>query len=101
MAQSKAKNAYEIYLTMYKLMNNKLPDWLFRFYTVGEVMTSRTRQENDLYIERHRTDLGARAFTVQGAAMWNKLPVQIKSISSFNVFKDMTKEHLIQQQRDL
>ena len=72
-----------------------LPEWLFRFPTVGEVQSRPTRQSNHLVIGRTNIDLGSRAISIRGPKEWNNLPTDLRSSPSIQVFKNNLKKHIL------
>ncbi len=72
---------------VYKVINEFYPDWFLKFPKVRETTFSATRQENNLFVRRTRTDTGARATSVCGPKFWNTLPQCILSSGSLHSFK--------------
>ena len=93
----KDKITFDICVFTYKICNHLLPEWLFVFPTVSERMTRDTRQANDLFIPRTRTDLGAKAISVIGPSIWNKIPDNVKRSPLLPSFKKKLKEYLLQK----
>lgn len=93
------KIGYDISCLLYKIKNNQLPDWLFRFPAIFEVQQRSTRQSNNLLIHRTNTDIGARAISIKGPRTWNEIPADIKFSPSFEVFKKKLKDYLINVQQ--
>ena len=91
----KNKISYDICMFMYKVMNNMLPDWLYRFPLVGDLQARPTRQSNQLAIKRTNTDLGKRAISVRGPKEWNDIPVDIRNSTSIQLFKKNLKKHIL------
>ncbi len=81
------KHSYDICCTMFEIINNVYPDWLYSFLTVHYSTASVTRQQNNLVVSRSKTDTGARAFVVTGSKMWNSLPISITSTTFHDCFK--------------
>ena len=54
---------------------------------MGEAVTARTKQRDNLYIERMRTNLGGRDFRTKGPLVWNQLPTEIKSTQNSSNLK--------------
>ncbi len=81
------KYIFEKCTTVYKVIKGFYPEWFLKFPTVSESTTNMTRQENKLYIQRTRTDTGARASTVCGPKFWNNLPQSVISSGSLQSFK--------------
>ncbi len=67
---------------MYKVVCGLYPEWYMKFPTVREKTSSTTRQLNDLYVPKARTDSEGRATTVSGPKPWNNLPSFIKNSGS-------------------
>ena len=51
---------------MYKALNELYLEWFLQFSTVREHTEGTTRQLDDLYVPRTKTDSGARSTTVTG-----------------------------------
>ena len=83
----KQKHYYDICCTMFKIISNVHPDWLYLFPTVHETTASVTRQQNKLVVPHSKTDTGTRAFRVTGPKTWNSLPLNISSATSYASFK--------------
>ncbi len=80
---------------VYKVINRLYPERFFKFPTVRENTASITRQENSLYVQRTRTDTGARATTVCGHKFWNNLPPCILSSGSLRSLKSSLRNLLL------
>ena len=80
---------------VYRAVNELYPDWYLKFSTVGENTVSTTRQENNLYIQRSRTESGARATTVCGPKLWNLLPHDVVNSGNLHSFKANLKKILL------
>ena len=74
------KITFDICIFTYKICNHFLPDWLFLLPTVGDTIVRNTRQSQDLFISRTKTDMGARSISVKGPTLWNSIPDFIKTI---------------------
>ncbi len=72
---------------VYKVVNSLYPEWYLHFSTFREHTAGTTRQENDLYVPRSRTDSGTKATTVTGTKYWNDLPNCITNSGSLHGFK--------------
>ena len=86
---------YDICVFMFKILNSLLPSWLFSFLSVREVNNRSTRQADDLFFKRNKTDIGARALAIKGPKLWNSLPQNIKDSSSEHAFKEKMKNYLL------
>ena len=91
------KITFDICVFTYKICNRLLPEWLFVFPTVSDRMARDTRQANDLFISRTRTDMGAKAVSVKGPSNWNKIPDNIKTSPSLQSFTKKLKEYLLKK----
>ena len=72
---------------MYKIVCGLYPEWYMKFLTVKEKTSSTTRQLNDLYVPKTRTDSGIDTTTVSGPKLWNNLLSFIKVLGSLQIFK--------------
>ena len=54
-----------------------------------------TRQGEDLYVERSKTDIGSRQITIRGPLLFNKQPRIIKEAGSVSTFKSNFKKLLL------
>ena len=54
-----------MYVFVYKICHNLLPEWLFSFPTVGDTKLRHTRQSEDLVIPRTKAKLGENAVSVR------------------------------------
>lgn len=91
----KDKYCLEKCTTVYKSMNGLYPDWYLKLSTVRDNTTTTTRQGNNLYIKRTKTDSGARATTVCGPKLWNELPHYITTSGSLHSFKSSLRNLLL------
>ncbi len=91
----KDKYLFEKCSAVYKAVNGLYPEWYLKFSTVRENTGSTTRQENKLYVQRTRTESGARATIVCGPKSWNDLPHDIVKSGSLHVFKASLKNLLL------
>ncbi len=60
----KEKHVFDVCTTMFMTMHGSYPEWLLSFKTINEATGSITRQNNNLYVRRIRTDSGARSLGV-------------------------------------
>ena len=86
---------FDISIFIYKVLNHLLPNWLFNLPLVGQVQGRPSRQSNKLAIKRTTTDLGARAITIRGPRLWNKIPPEIINSSSIQVFKERLRKYYL------
>ena len=90
----KQKINFDLCVVIFKILHNLLPPWLFNLVRVGDRRSRQTRFNNDLFVSRTNTDLGNRAFVVQGPSVWNKLPNHLKQITNINSFKINLKKNI-------
>ena len=91
----KDKVTYDVCIFVYKICNNLLPDWLFSFPHVRNIISRNTRQSKDLFIPTTKTEIGAREITVTGPLHWNVLPNTIKESGTIKKFQDELKKYLL------
>ncbi len=82
---------------VHKMINNRAPSYFnVLFSRVNEQHCYRTRQSlMDITLCRFKTMYGRRSFRYSGALLWNKLPLDIKDISSMVSFSLKTKSWLL------
>ncbi len=91
----KEKHAFDTCTTIFKTIHGSYPEWLLSFSTVSEATGSITRQNNNLYEPRTRTDSGARSLAVLGPKIWNELPTCIKEALNPQIFRRRLKNYLL------
>ena len=77
----------EILITMYKAVRGLSPAWLHSFCPVSSITRTSTRQQNNIFVPRTKTDSGDRAFAIKGPKMWNALSSEITNSTTLNTFK--------------
>ena len=82
------KVMYDVCVYVFKVLNEEIPNWVTPFQTVGMQRGRQTRQSNDLFIPRKRTNVADKAVSVRGARLWNGLPANIKDINVNTTFKN-------------
>lgn len=87
---------FEVAVTTFKAQNNLYPNWFSQFPTINDISNSTTRQQNDLYVPRTRTDYGARSLKVSGPKIWNDLPNLVRDSNNLPVFKGRLKKHILE-----
>ena len=53
------------------------------------------RNNNNLIIEKYRTNKKKLSLRVEGAKCWNQLPDNFKSIKSLKLFKTLVKKYIL------
>ncbi len=91
----KGKYVFDTCATIFKTIHGSYPEWLLSFETVNEATGSITRQNNNLYVPRTRTDSGARSLAVLRTKLWNELPTCIKEVPNPQIFRRRLKNYLL------
>ena len=86
---------FDLCIAVFKTIKNQTPSWVFSLPSNSSVREINTRQNNDLFIPRTTTDVGARSFLVKGPTLWNTLPKEITDIQSINIFKTKLKHFIL------
>ena len=92
------KIIYDVCVFMFNVVNKKFPEWLFSFPRVSDMIDRDTRQSDDLYVPRTRTDIGSRALRVSGPRCWNTLPDHIKAAPTSKSFQSGLKKFLLNEE---
>ena len=90
------KIQYDLLVFTFKIVQNKLPDWVISLPTVSQHHARETRQAHDLKVPKTRTILADKSLKVKGAKAWNNLPGEIKNIFEPYKYKSRLKVHLMQ-----
>ena len=85
---------YELGITMYKIMTNRLPSWLFSFPRVRETHEVNTRHQHQLYVPKTKTFIGDRSLLVAGPKLWKSLPNHVTDTKCMSTFKRKLKNYL-------
>ncbi len=90
----------EIGKFLYKLQNNLLPTSIGNYFEPDPFVNQhsyglRSRTANIPTRIVCRTKYAEKSFQISGLKFWNKLPVNIKSAESFNIFKKSYKQFLL------
>ena len=72
---------------MFKALNNLAPDYLIEIFKDREAPYNFRNNEKRLAIPKPRTDYMKRSFSYSGAALWNKLPRELRTATSLANFK--------------
>jgi hypothetical protein len=95
----KCREKRELYLavTIYKIMKNKKPVYLYnRFKYVSEVNQRSTRLNlKCLHVPKYRTDMYGSSFTIKAASIWNHFKIYDYCTLSDSVFKKRITELLL------
>ncbi len=76
------------YILMYKCLNNLAPCYLTDlFRTNNSIHQYRTRQSNNLHVDKSKLEYYNKSFTLTGAKLWNSLPHNVKDMPTLSSFK--------------
>ena len=78
----------------FKHINNFLPDSFSNFFNT-KTYNYNIRNNNNLIIEKYRTNKKKVSSGVKGAKCWNQLPDNLKSIKSLKLFKTLLKKYIL------
>jgi hypothetical protein len=81
------RRQYFLAVLMYKIMRMNTPDYLASLFTRYVPRVAPGRGIKDIAVPFMRTEHGKNSFQVQGAHLWNSLPVEIKYLPSLSRFK--------------
>ena len=94
----KQRICYKLSTIVHKCLHQQAPDYLSELFTFTADIQSRcslrSASDGKLAIPRTRIQFGDRAFSVAGARQWNSLPVELRNIDDFGLFKAKLKTHL-------
>jgi len=93
----KYRISYKICTLVHKSLHNQTPEYLSELFThISDFPTRstlRSASHGNLDVSRTRLQFGERAFAVVGARLWNSLPLQLRAIEDFILFKSKLKTH--------
>ena len=75
------KDRYKLNINkfVHKQQNKKLPEILNNYYnSVKDSHNHKTRTNDNLIVNKHKTEIGKRSIKIQGAIAWNSLPFKIR-----------------------
>ena len=81
-------------LFIWKIQNNILPNCTLKLLALNGV-NKNPRDSLKLIIPFRNTEFGKRTIFYNGIKEWNKIPNEIKSLTSLNLFKKNYKKYLI------
>jgi len=94
----KQRICYKLSTIVHKCLHQQAPDYLTELFTFTADIQSRcslrSASDGKLAVPRTRIQFGDRAFSVAGARQWNALPVELRNIDDFRLFKAKLKTHL-------
>ena len=83
---------------MFKFHNNQLPKNLSDIFSANyQIHSYGTRHADDCHLSRKSTTLGQYSLTFQGSKIWNSIDFKTRNIKSFNLFKNIIKRSIIDE----
>ena len=83
---------------LFRVRHKLAPSYLMpNFKLITEAHTHNTRGSNHNFVLSRQLSFSSNSFAFQAIKQWNDLPVNIKSISEFRVFKRKLKQFLFSQ----
>lgn len=97
--ETKIMNIRQLYkyttcILVRKILTNKIHTNL-TYTKVKEIRKRSSRRASYIVLPKTRTNYGKKTILCEGAQLYNKLPSQIKSVSSFNAFKFKLAQHIM------
>jgi len=83
-----------VLIFVYKQQRQMLPGVFSDYYRSVGGRNTRSKSNNDIYIEHARTLKGQKSIKILGAKVWNKLPKHVKESRSISLFKKSLKQNL-------
>jgi hypothetical protein len=65
-----------------------------KIYHFSHIHSHKTRQKNNYYLPRPRTNWGKQQFTYHSVSEWNSLPIELKQSTNLNLFKSKLKQFI-------
>lgn len=86
---------FNLGIFFYRLLNNQLPPTIFPSSDLVIYSNTRFALNNNFLLPSIRTNYGKQTVKFTSISLWNTLPLNIKSISSFHQFKKQYKLYLL------
>ncbi len=81
---------------VHNCLNGRAPQYMCTKFTKNQSLGyCRTRGSDNLYLMRPKTELYRNSFEFRGAFHWNQLPSSMKVACSVNVFKNVCKAFML------
>ena len=83
------KRLKQLATTMYKIHNNLSPSYLRRIFTKTSNLHEHSLRNSEIncYVPNPRTDYGKGNLRYRGFVLWNKIPSEIRNLSSLKQLK--------------
>jgi len=92
------KDRYKLNISkfVFKQQNNQLPIILGDYFSnVKDSHNHKTRTNENIKINKCKTEIGKRATQIQGAHVWNSIPLKIRKAKTLKTFAKSTQKILI------
>ena len=76
---------------MHTIVNNTAPEYLTSRFVRGCDLTSYNLRENESVPQPH-TEFYERSLSYSGSVLWNGLPLEVRQLTSSNIFKGKLRE---------
>ena len=79
---------------MHTIVNNTAPEYLNSRFVRRCDLTSYNLRENEykLAVPQPRTEFSKRSLSYSGSVLWNDLPLEVRQLTSSNIFKGKLRE---------
>ena len=83
------KRLKQLAMIMYKIHNNLSPSYLRRIFTNTSIVHAHNLRNSGIncYVPRPRTEYAKGGLHYRGSVLWNKIPSEIRHLSSLKLFK--------------
>jgi len=86
------KRAEQKAIMMFKVANGKVPPYLEKIFCTKKPSNYETRGSNQMFrLPKIRTEIYKNSFAYTGAKLWDNLPINVRSASSLQSFKNQIK----------
>ena len=92
------KYRYEVGVLVYNVLRGNVPNHFLSLPIVRDVSTVNTRQQDQLYVPKTKTQSGTRSILVDGPKYWNSLPHNVRCAQSMRCFKKSLLLYLCNEQ---
>ncbi len=87
-------------ILMYKCLNNLAQCYLTDLLqTNNSIHQYRTRQSNNLHVDKSKLEYYNRSFTITGTKLWSRLPQNVKDMPTPSSFKHSCKTYFLSLQQ--
>jgi hypothetical protein len=87
------RRKYHRCISVFKCLNHQV-NFDFNLAIISRIHSHKTRQNNNYYLPRPRTNWGKQQFTYHSVSKWNSLPIELKQSTNLNLFKSKLKQFI-------